>query len=669
MTETVPLSNQEGRDFHNDFKNYHTKLQAEFEQASEAPSESLMQDMDSQNKTPPITDTIDQSNSEPEGNNISSPTPPSPILDFEVEKTPCPVVSLREEILEEEELADCPCQRFSVAPGSATCSNCYRMVPAVAELYRERLQLVEDLDISHDKNKEESEKSEQKNVQLQTLQEKLVKLEDQLDAKTDELNDLQRAMSVLNEKYVDEIDKVAELQHSKDMVEGELEELSRSLFEQANGMVAQEAKQRYESEVQRRLLENQLQETRERLTAESSQLQELRERMEKMVQQQPETDSRRSSNHSDPSFRASIDLAELFGLRERSPDAAAILPPPTGEDGFGIDEELLAEFKDFLIQSPSVRIQKIHTIPFMRHCLDEDIDPCMRFGNNPRVSPRRIVDAIVANTCCIEEAPLGADKEFAQNLNSPIRNSTAKPMLWERFSGNGSSLPRAGCQCCGRSGSLPFQYRITTLDDWALIDRYCRDRLVAVCEFYVFIRNIRQGLYNNRKLEDLYAECLRLRLQIFYARLGALPSVFNTLGIKGTELASARKPSLQLCELSEKTSVAIEDPSPLTTNDFEDQNSNFPIISNGDAPTNGNSMPSSPTDPSLPVTHPTAPTAVIVVLAQRWKHSLPDELTFLSITTKLFVLYDGKITRPSMLRGKRSMIINPGQLNIDCIFA
>src|SRR5439155_25358278 len=118
--------------------------------------------------------------------------------------------------------------------------------------------------------------------------EKIVELEDQIDSKTDALNDLQRAMTILNEKYVDEIDKVAELQHSKDMVEGELEELSRSLFEQANGMVISEKKLRHESDVQRKLLENQLQETKERLAAESSQLQELRERMEQMQQQQPE---------------------------------------------------------------------------------------------------------------------------------------------------------------------------------------------------------------------------------------------------------------------------------------------------------------------------------------------------------------------------------------------
>ncbi|CAG8543330.1 10959_t:CDS:2 [Ambispora gerdemannii] len=618
MTETAPLSNLEnpGPEIHT---NFHTRVPVVFEKVPE-PSPIVSIPVNSEDKSPPLRELSDQSNAEQEAQISGSPTNPSLPPNSEVEETYQASETTFERI-EDEETNDCPCQKFSVAPGSATCTNCDRLVPALAELYRQRLQYIDDLDVADIKIKEECKKSEQQENEIESLKKKVIELEDQIDARTDELNDLQkqikaktdeldlranevndlqRAMNVLNEKYVDEIDKVAELQHSKDMVEGELEELSRSLFEQANKMVAKEAKQRYELEVQRKSLENQLQETKERLLAESSQLQELRERMQQMVQQQPEPDSKRSSNHSDPAFRASVDLAELFGLREKSPDAAAILPSPTGEDGIGIDDELLSEFRDFVNQSTSSPIKKIHTLPFMRHCLEEDVDPCMRFGNNPRVSARRIVDAIVANTCCIEEAPFGADKELALNHTSPIRNSAAKPIFWG-FPTNTTATPRAGCQCCGRPGSLPFQYRITPLDDWSLIDRYCRDRLVAVCEFYVFIRNVHQGFYNNRKIEDLYAECLRLRLQMFYARLGALPSVLNTLGIKGTELASARKPSLPLYEFNEKHINRIDDGT------YEE--ANYPNLSNGNTPSSP-LTPSSPTEPAISVSHPSTPTPV-----------------------------------------------------------
>ncbi|CAG8795836.1 2813_t:CDS:1, partial [Gigaspora margarita] len=397
---------------------------------------------------------------------------------------------------------NCHCQRISVAPGTANCSDCGRDIPILAHLNRERLQRLDDLEVANNRIKEEFDKVERQHDQIHNLQKRIVELEDQIDSKTDELNSLRDDMTSLNEKYVDEIDKVAELQHSKDMVENELEELTQKLFENANELVATEAKQRHELQLQYNILKKQLEETQGRLTAESSQLTELRQRMEQMVQQQSQMTESERSSFSDPS--ASVDFAEL---REKSPEAAATLPGPTGEDGIGIDAELITEFKDFVEQSANTKLQKIHTIPFMRHCLEEDVTPCMRFGNNPRVFSSKIVEAIVANTCFIEEAPPGADREQALNPNSPIRASAARPMLWDRAFGN-SSATRIGCQCCGRMGPLAFRYRISNLDDWSLIDRYCRDRMVAACEFYVFIRNVRQGLYNSRSISDLYAECL-----------------------------------------------------------------------------------------------------------------------------------------------------------------
>nr|CAG8504049.1 1634_t:CDS:2 [Entrophospora candida]CAG8546149.1 9773_t:CDS:2 [Entrophospora candida] len=467
---------------------------------------------------------------------------------------------------------------------TANCSRCARIIPFLANLHKECSEQREKLEVADKQIIEGTAKAEEQTSYINKLNKTIEELEDQIDLKTDRHNDLERKMEalkqdmeILNEKYVDEIDKVAELQHSKDIVEGEVEELTKALFEKANDMVAVIGKDKHKLEVQHKLLEKQLAETQERLAAESSQLNELREKLEQTMQhqQQSQPESKRSSS-SDPSFRASIDFAELFGLRERAPEAAATLPNPTGEDGIGIDNELLLEFKEFVSQSNSIRLQKIHTILFMRHCLEDDVDPCMRFGSNSRVSSRRIVDAIVSNTCFIEEAPQGSEKEQYLITNpSPIRNSASKQLLWERLSGNNSKT--TGCQCCGRSGPLQFQFRITNSDDWSLIDRYCRDRLVAVCEFYVFIRNIRQGLYINRTIEDLYSECLRLRLQMFYARLGALPSMLNTLGIKSNELASAKRPNYSESVIPNTTTTATKMPmtsSSLTTEMSESSSMN-----------------------------------------------------------------------------------------------
>ncbi|KAL1924518.1 uncharacterized protein VTP21DRAFT_4172 [Calcarisporiella thermophila] len=421
---------------------------------------------------------------------------------------------------------ECLCQQILVSPESRICHLCNRVIQSVAALQQDRLAFRDELEATKRKLTDAEAKAVRLTNESAKLRTRIEELEDAADARADELEALKRDLKILNEKYVDEIEKVAEIQHSKDMVENELEELSQRLFEEANGMVASEARQRHELQLVRNQLETQLQETRERLAAESQQLQELRKRMEEMAQQQPanatmgeESGSKRVSVHN----RASVDFAELLGLRQR------IAPINTEGDGSQqVDETLIAEFKEFITVGRSTLLKRLHSLPFMKHCLEEDIEPCLRFGSNPRVNPRKIADAILYNACFIEGAPPGMMEEIAKSEQG-LRNSALRPMLWERFSDPG---PFLGCQACGRTGEMKFRFRISSLDDWLPIDQYCRDRLVAVGEFYVFIRNLHQGLYESRSIQDLYAECFRLRLQMFYARLGAFPRLRSGIDMR-----------------------------------------------------------------------------------------------------------------------------------------
>ncbi|KAI7876104.1 hypothetical protein K492DRAFT_152022 [Lichtheimia hyalospora FSU 10163] len=311
-------------------------------------------------------------------------------------------------------------------------------------------------------------------------------------------------MEMLNDKYVDEIERVAEIQHSKDMVENELEDLSRRLFEEANGMVANEKREKHQLEMAQRQLEKQLQETQERLAAEQMQLKELRQRMEDMAYEQEQL--KRSSLTTAEEHAESKSITSTEGGENNATESSASVDGSTSCAGQVTmdmtDPMLLSEFEDFIKLSASIPLKKLHSsISFLKNCLAEDVEPCLRFGAHSRLSARKVAEAIVMNTCFIEETPVG----FAEE--------------------------QAPCQACGRQDQhpLPYRFRTSYFDDWACIDRYCRDRLVAVCEFYVFIRNVRQGYYNTRSLPDLYQECMRLRLQMFYARMGALPWSMRTL--------------------------------------------------------------------------------------------------------------------------------------------
>ncbi|KAF9114091.1 rab guanine nucleotide exchange factor S2 [Mortierella sp. AM989] len=435
---------------------------------------------------------------------------------------------------------ECPCHKVCSNLSERACGLCDRIIPFLAEAHNERSVLLEEVEQTNLRLAEEQKRASAESIEAEILRKKVEDLEDALDSKTDDYLSAQRDLAILNDKYVDEIEKVAELQHAKEMVEGELEELSRTLFEEANGMVASEARARHQLELTRKHLELELKDAQERLAAETSQLKELKTKMEAMMDSQPQ--SKRSST--DPGSHSNVDLGQLFGINKIS------VPEPLAEEpttAIAIDGHLMHEFKEFVAQSSTVRLAKIHSLPFMRHCQDEDVEPCLRFGANPRISARKLTEGICTNTCYIEEATAEQVKEYermvlaAQQPPSPARNSMSnKNLLWERLQTQYAlyQAPKGGCQTCGRSGPLTHRYRLATSDEWNFIDRFCRDRIVAACEFYIFIRNIRAGLYSTRTIEDLYSESLRLRLQMFYARAGVLPIMLSELGVASQSIGN-----------------------------------------------------------------------------------------------------------------------------------
>ncbi|CAO3598580.1 unnamed protein product [Absidia cylindrospora] len=457
----------------------------------------------------------------------------------------------------------CPCHHILISKDSHHCGLCDCVIPVLEALTKERDTQEYDIKRLQQRLAEEQLTIQNQTNDISLLQSSVQQVKKQLTNKTDAFLALQGDMETLNDKYVDEIERVAEIQHSKDMVENELEDLSRRLFEEANGMVANEKREKYNLEVAQKHLENQLKETKDRLVAEQMQLQELRLKMEAM--QDFEKNDRasiisdiNSSGGMDGGNNQNVDGAngdgqgaDLRGMKDLAGLFADQAVTTTAEDQFDnkhpspeLDTMLLTEFADFVKLRASIPLKKLHSIPFMKHCQLEDVDPCLRFGAHSRLSARKVNDAIVMNTCFIEEAPLGfADEQARRPVDVPLKTSAGKSMIWERFSSNSQAGVFAGCQACGRNNgdtaSLPYRFRISYFDDWACIDRYCRDRLVAVCEFYVFIRNVRQGYYNSRTITDLYQEAMRLRLQMFYARMGALPWTIRSLGIKGDRIGEA----------------------------------------------------------------------------------------------------------------------------------
>ena len=354
-------------------------------------------------------------------------------------------------------------------------------------------------------------------------------LKAQVAAQSETIRRLQQDMQALNTKYVSEIERAAETLYQKDMVEQELEELSCRLFEQANDMVAQEKRAKH-------ALEDQLRKTQRQLLAEQNQLRELRLQQQQDIVLQKSTSSTASLSSNNNESVVFINNNSEKSSCSKTKGLTEYYSPATVE-----------AFKQFVKKSASttpiashkqqqqqqqqhIPLVKIHhQFPFLKMCQDDDIEPCLRFGLNSRWSIKKLIDYLLRQPCFIEKIDSSSTPLSADYCGVPS-SAYNRPLLWERWIDHHqptatptadkteSSLPMA-CSACGEpSSELDYRFRLDMNEDWYRIDRYCRDRLVAVCEYYVFIRNIYMGLYGDKDVNILYEETVRLRLQIFYAR-------------------------------------------------------------------------------------------------------------------------------------------------------
>jgi hypothetical protein len=395
--------------------------------------------------------------------------------------------------------------------------------------------------------------------------------------KEEEANNLRHDVKILNQKLINEMEKRTEIQHTNDLMYTDLEQLTRQLFEEANGMVETEASRRYELEKAKRRLELQLEEVNMRLATESEQLKELKGKFEDVMESIPssgqgttDTEDTDTSALSEDELRLSSHKMNHHLYEEESHVNNAVTKQEfirgtqAVDDFMTIDQPQYREFDKFVQQCHASVLQhakpvQLFSVPFIKRCLSEDIEPCLQsYMLGGRSSYQKLIQSIFENRCMVEEIvdlnemnsnqllPL---ETTLSSMQSPtildegsiheLRTSSPKLSKSDHESQEPSSHPREDpkmakspyskvsneghkCQMCGMELTCQFRYRLSNTDPWHFIDTYCRDRLVAVCEFYTFVKMLQQKLLVNRNVADLYYESAYLRRQIFYARIGFL---------------------------------------------------------------------------------------------------------------------------------------------------
>lgn len=386
----------------------------------------------------------------------------------------------------------------------------------------------------------------------------------------------------LNMKYMSGLDRVAEIQQQRELADIELEELSARLFEEANIMVASEKREKHQlkellmtTEDQLIMEQSQLYELRARIESTTESCSPPPPYFDNVKKSMAQT-MRLYNDHKNNLMLKTDNTALLFdGIRtqqnillgennndvipgdnfkmvsptdcrlnskkitnkdadqcfvnhdgvlqldyfqkffEQQKRRNSSVPSLISDYSIEEEEEIYSSFFQLYPQVPQSE--------YLERCEVEDIEPCLQFGNsNSRMDVKVMMEHLRQAPCFIESITMEEAKDLPKLCNA-VTTVYHRP-IWERLTATSpQSLHHLECSACGKKRNVMtkssyYRFRLFENEDWLLIDQNCRDRLVAVCNFYSFIRNIEMGYYKQLLLTDLYLENVELRLKIFYSR-------------------------------------------------------------------------------------------------------------------------------------------------------
>ncbi|KAF0482342.1 guanyl-nucleotide exchange factor sec2 [Gigaspora margarita] len=384
----------------------------------------------------------------------------------------------------------------------------------------------------------------------------------QVDQHVEERAYLKRDLSALALSLAEEQTLRSQIQNSKESLEREIDEWINAMFEKVNQMVFDEANTREELESLNRETKGKMDNS---LQSSESRQDRLRE-MKLLLVHLDSTKQRQSvpTQNGAPLNRNSIVRRSLLSNSPaNSPRSSRIfghMSPNifsnqfSDEIGFSkirrlyIDSIVFEEFQEYvkaLTNSPAP-VNSNPTHPFMKRCMNEDIQPCLFEGHAGWKSPfykRRLLDAIMKNQCEIQKIYYSSSNSVPciSDNNSQISSSTSNT---RSISYNEPpAAPKLKCGLCGQHRSCDFRMRISGSDvavpplttmtpssrfsvtgspGWIPLDRFCRDRVVAVCDFYTYISHLRKGLFANSPVWGMYKQCLKYRRRMSMARVGSV---------------------------------------------------------------------------------------------------------------------------------------------------
>ncbi|KAJ3182434.1 rab guanine nucleotide exchange factor S2 [Geranomyces variabilis] len=382
------------------------------------------------------------------------------------------------------------------------------------------------------------------------------------------------------------------LQLSKDILDQELEELTAQLFDQANRMVIDEAKMRDQLEQSNRQLRGELGEVAQKFHRRDEELRALRAALRAL-----EAAKLRSTSHSNlPSSGISptspLGSYSNLGVRRRSSlRKGGNIGSPYGSNPtlafnqyaaptLTVDGIIYAEFQDHVRDSMSAVTTMPNTTNFVKRCMAEDIEPCLFYvyhqdsgglfkgtGGLSASGRKRLLDNVARAQCEItpqwrsreslaaDGADSGMGRAASRSSGAP---SSGVPSSPSSQSSSPSRVPtgKAKCLTCTLTRDCEYKIRFPpTLKPstgssnnlsmsptaaftgpelaWHPLCRFCRDRVLAVLEFYAFLAHIRDGVKQGATLLGMFRQALWLRRRMAICRIGSTALFEGDVGAAG----------------------------------------------------------------------------------------------------------------------------------------
>ncbi|KAI9268306.1 hypothetical protein BDA99DRAFT_505452 [Phascolomyces articulosus] len=338
-----------------------------------------------------------------------------------------------------------------------------------------------------------SNKSEQESVTASLI---IKQLQLTVEKQEQEIAVLKACLAFANQKLQDVTDKAEKAIRIQQQTEHELEDLSTQLFEQANEMVAKE----------RRLAKEQMDATMKELGSMRYQLDQERT-LRQQIGHHYGNDDKENQQHYSNAIEQKNQMISIQQQQQLMMDAHG-----------------LVVFRDFVQRVRSVSsLEQIHRLFFVKQCIEQDIHPCLQ--RMKKLSTRKLLNSLVRRPCRIENTTLSTS------------SFTAAPLVI--------------CYACGipipqklqeDNHDVIFQFQLNDNDkSWNRIDRPCKDRLLAISNFYEFVRHLHLGLQGQqRSIESLFHEMVWLRLYMFWARSGIIAPIHRDISAESTLLTTSK---------------------------------------------------------------------------------------------------------------------------------